>query len=73
MAAHPPIDGRARWREGPRRHHLPPRRSSTEERDRLDLLRYGSAEEPLDGGTFTHRRACALARRPAAVPSRGEL
>jgi hypothetical protein len=72
-AAHPPINGRARWREGPRRRHLPPRRSSTEERDRLDLLGYGSAEEPLDGGASTYRRGRAPARRPAAAPSRGEL
>jgi hypothetical protein len=42
-------------------------------RGRLDPLGYDSAEELLDGGASTHRRARASARRPAAAPSRGEL
>jgi hypothetical protein len=66
-AVRPPIGGRAR------RCHLPLRRSSTDEHGRLDLLGYGSAEEPLNGGASTHQRARAPARRPAAAPSRGEL
>jgi hypothetical protein len=72
-AARPPIGGRTRRQEGLQRHHLPPRRSSTDERGRLDLLRYGSAEEPLDGGTSTHQRVRAPVRRPRAAPSPGEL
>jgi hypothetical protein len=72
-AARPPIGGRAHRREGPRRCHLPLCRSSTDERGHLDLLGYGSAEEPLDGGASTHRQARAPVRQPAAVPSWGEL
>jgi hypothetical protein len=71
--ARPPIGGRTHRREGPRRRHLPPRRSLTDERGRLDLLGYGSAEEPLDGGASTHRRVRAPTRRPTAAPSWGEL
>jgi hypothetical protein len=51
----------------------PPRHSSSNKRGRLDPLGYGSAEEPLDGGASTHRRMCVPVRRPAAVPSPGEL
>jgi hypothetical protein len=72
-AARPSIDGRAHRREGPRRHRLPPHRSSIDERGRLDPLGYDSVEEPLDCGASTHWRACPPARRPATAPSPGEL
>jgi hypothetical protein len=66
-AARPPIGGRTRRREGPWRCHPPPRRSSTDERHRLDLL---DARVRLCRGVARQRR---VHPSDETAPSRGEL